>query len=188
MKGFSYKLWDEKEVNKLCKAAYPEFWPTYKRLQYKIQKVDMAKYMIADASSSGSWVIDLDVLPKHNLDVLLKDDAPYIFDRCSRKNIIANDIFYVGPGGLPGILDYCTRNLERVNNIDAYNTRKMRYIFQTTGPDFFTRYLKQTGLSVYTLALSDRTFLEARERHRDVKAKRSYVDVIHHLSWVDHVR
>ena len=189
MPGFNYKLWNERAVDELCRERYPTLWPTYKNLPYKIQKVDLAKYLVADSSARGSWVVDLDVVPQcPTLDVLLESDPPYVFDRCSRKHVIANDFFYVGAGGLPGIFEYFLENLKRVDDIAVYAQRRMRYIFHTSGPDFFTRYLKRAGLAQYTRALSDRTFLDARQRHRDTREKGAAVKIVHHLSWADQVR
>jgi len=114
--------------------------------------------------------------------------SDYLFDRCSRKGVIANDFFYVGSGGLPGIADFLLANVARVDAIPAYKERRLRYIFQSTGPDCFTRYLTAVGLAGYTRALSNRTFLDPAQRHRDVRARGAAIDVIHHLSWADQVR
>ena len=182
MRGWRYRLWNEKSVERLCKSRFPQLWVTYRRLRYPIQRVDLAKYMIAHAH--GGLIADLDVLPRCHVSKIVAGNRPYVFDRCSRQGIIANDFFYAGPGGFLGIFEYFKRNLARVNSIPAYAQRKMRYVFQTSGPDFFTRYLKRAGLVRYVRAMSNRTFLDRKERHRKVKAARPYIDVIHHLSWV----
>ena len=181
--GWEYTLWGEAEIERLCRERYPAFWPTYNALPYKIQQLDAAKYMLLD---TGGLVSDLDVLVSAPLDEIL-GDAPYVFDRCSRKNVVANDFLYVGPGGLPGILDYFVENLARLERVAVYRHWKMRYIFQTGGPDFFTRYLKRAGLLAYVRALSHRTFLDPKERRREVGDRDAKVRVIHHLSWRDHV-
>ena len=181
MRGWRYCLWDEQAVERLCRTRYPQIWSTYRRLKYDIQRVDLAKYMIADAY--GGVVADLDTLPRCHVDNIIGEN-PYLFDRCSRPNIIANDFFYIGgAGGLPGIFDYFTKNLARVNAIPVYQQRKMRYVFHTTGPDFFTRYLKLRGLRDYVQAISNRTFLDPKQRYRSVSTDNPQIDVIHHLSW-----
>ena len=126
MRGWAYKLWNEKDVEQLCHARYPRLWKTYRGLKYDIQRVDIAKYLIAD--SVGGVVVVMDVMPLTHISNIV-DGRPYVFDRCSRKGIIANDFFYVGAGGLPGIEAYIKKNLARINAIDAYKQRKMRYIF-----------------------------------------------------------
>lgn len=106
------------------------------------------------------------------------------FDRCSRKNVVANDIFYVGVLGLPGIFDDLASNKARLDAIEAYKCRKMRYVFHSTGPDFFSRYLKRTKLDNYVVAISERTFLDRREQHRNASVELPKTRVVHHLSWV----
>jgi len=178
--GWEYRLWDEEQVELLCQSVYPKLWNTYRSLKFAIQKVDLAKYMIAD--SCHGVVCDLDVIPLSHLDHIVSD-RPYLFDRCSRKHIICNDFFYVGEAGLPGIFAYFAENLARINAIHAYKQRKMRYVFHTTGPDFFTRYLKRAGLSEHVAAISNRSFLDPRQRHRNVNATKPKLDIVHHLSW-----
>ena len=180
MRGWRYRLWGEQAVEKLCKTRYPQLWCTYRRLRYDIQRVDLAKYMIADAY--GGVISDLDVLPRCHLSEVV-GSRPYVFDSCSRRGIIANDFFYVGPGGLPGFSEYFKQNLARIRTIPAYRQRKFRYVFHTTGPDFFTRYVKRAGLHSYVRTLSHRTFLDPKERHRNVSAAKAYIAVVHHLSW-----
>ena len=127
-------------ISKHC----PEMWQTYSALRYPIQRVDLAKYMVAHFV--GGLIVDLDVLPKCHVDEII-GDKPFVFDRCSRKHVIANDFFYIAePGGLPGPNDLFIANLARVNSINVYEQRKMRYVFQSCGPDFWTRYLKLVGL------------------------------------------
>ena len=60
----------------------------------------------------------------------------------------------------------------------------MRYIFNSSGPDFFSRFVKQAGLDKHVAAISNRTFLDPKQRHRRVSADRAQIEVIHHLSWV----
>ena len=134
MRGWTYKLWNEKDVEQLCRTHYPGLWKTYRGLKYDIQRVDVAKYLLAD--SLGGVIVDLDVIPLTHISNIVAG-RPYVFDRCSRNGIIANDFFYVGAGGLPGIEAYFKKNLARINAIDAYKQRKMRYIFSQHWPRFF---------------------------------------------------
>lgn len=182
-RGWKYKLWSERQVERLCRTRYPKLWPRYRRM-LPIQQVDCGKYLVADAI--GGLIADLDVLPRRALDEVV-GTSDYVFDRCSRKGVIANDFFFVSRG-LPGIEDALLENLARVDAIPAYRERRLRYIFQGTGPDFFTRYLKAAGLARYMRALSNRTFLDPKQRHRDVRVRGAAIDVRHHLSWQDQAR
>ena len=186
MRGWTYKLWNEKDVEQLCRAQYPRLWKTYRGLKYDIQRVDIAKYLIAD--SLGGVVVDLDVMPLTHISNII-DGRPYVFDRCSRKGIIANDFFFVKPGaGLPGLVDYFKKNLVRVNGIPAYNQREMRYVFQSYGPDFWSRYLKRAGLARHVQSLSNRFFLDPKQSHRIVRSTDPKLEIVHHLSWVPQLR
>ena len=180
MAGWTYKLWDDQAVEALCKDKCPQLLATYGALRYPVQRVDLAKYMIAH--HYGGLIVDLDILPLCHADAIIPKRCAYLFDRCSRKHVIANDFFYVGGEGPPGICEYFVQNLVRVNQIDAYKTRKMRYVFHTSGPDFFTRYLKQTGLDPHRAAISDRIFAHAPQRNTYAKDPR--IRVLHQLSWV----
>ena len=98
MDGWSYRLWDEAAVASLVCERYPALWDTYRGLRYPIQRVDFAKYAIAD--SFGGVVSDLDVIPLCHMDQLVS--SPCLFDMCSRARVIANDFMYTELG-LPGV-------------------------------------------------------------------------------------
>ena len=178
MKGWTYKLWTESEVYHLCKTQFPDSINVYSSL-IPIQRLDLAKYMVAH--TYGGVIVDLDVLPLKHLDTFICQ--PYLFDRCSRKNIIANDFFYVGCQGLPGIVEYFCENLDRVNKIEIYKIWKMRYIFQTSGPDFFSRYLKKNNLDKFTKRLSTRVFPFSSKRN--IVNPDPYLYIEHQLSWTN---
>jgi mannosyltransferase OCH1-like enzyme len=182
--GWRYKLWNEEAVERLIRTHRPELWDMYASLEHPIMCVDFAKLLIADVR--GGIVADLDVLPLCHPDHIV-GDRDYVFDRCSRPHVVANDFLYVGEGGLPGIWPYFVENLARVRGIAAYQQRKMRFVFQSTGPDFLTRYIRRAGLSDYVRAISSRTFLDPKEHRRSVSTRDPQIEVVHHLSWRSHV-
>ena len=167
-------------VETLIDANCPEFSPTYESFKYPIQRLDIAKYLVAH--HTGGLVADLDILPKCHADKIVGDGVPYLFDRCTRKRIVANDFFYVGAQGLPGLFDDLASNKARLDAIEAYKCRKMRYVFHSTGPDFFSRCLKRTDLDTYTVAISDRIFLDQREARRSVSVPEPQIRVVHHFN------
>ena len=183
MDGWTHRLWNEEAVDDLISEHYPALLDVYRALRYPVQRVDVAKYVIADAL--GGVVCDLDVLPRcHIGDIAV---SPCLFAFCSRRNVIANDFFYTEVG-LPGIFDDFASNLARVEAIPVYDRWKMRYVFQTTGPDFFTRYLKRAGLARFAQHLSARSFLDPRQRDREVVCPDAKLTIVHHLSWLPQVR
>ena len=173
--GWQHKLWTLKECTDLCAEYHPGFYDLFVRLP-KITQVDLSKYMVAHAH--GGLVVDLDVLPCCDLSFI---SAPYVLDFDCRDRKIANDLFYVDPGGLPGIVDYFTENWHRKCAIDVYRTWRLRFVFQTSGPDFFTRYLRQRGLHVHARALSTRTVPQDPTRNRT--AQHPLFIIEHRLTW-----
>ena len=90
-------------------------------------------------------------------------------------------------GACQNIFDYFLSNLARVNDTLCYEQRRMRKIFQTSGPDFFTRYLKRAGLCNHVEAISNRTFMDPAQKHRSVFAPSPKLEIVHHLSWLSQV-
>ena len=102
------------------KKRWTASFDVYHGTRYPVQRVDVAKYAIADAH--GGVVYDIVV-------------SPCTFDRCSRRNVLANDFLYIETG-LVGIFEDFAANLARVEAIPVYTHWKMHYVFQTTGPIF----------------------------------------------------
>ena len=84
---------------------------------------------------------------------------------------------------MPGIFDYFVENLKRIEGIEIYTRWPMRRIFQTSGPDFLTRYVKRFGLKVHVRAISERAFLDPKQRRRNVNVEDPKIRVLHHLIW-----
>jgi len=182
MVGWQYYLWDEAMVDGVIQERYPQIWETYHSLPHTIQRLDAAKYIIIDCV--GGAYADLDVRPITHLDNIVT--SPCTFDFCSRAHIVANDFLY-SEIGLPGIFEYLSMNLARIQTIPIYAIWKMRYVFQTTGPDFFTRYLKRAGLDHHVKHLSTRMFIDSKQKFREIVNPDAKLMVLHHVSWKPHV-
>ncbi len=102
MRGWQYRLWDEKAVEKLCRKKCSQLWGTFRQLKHDIQRVDLAKYMIAE--TYGGVIADLAVPPRFRFSKIV-GDRPDLLYGCSRPNSIANDLLCVGPEGRPGIFE-----------------------------------------------------------------------------------
>lgn len=181
--GWRYKLWTKGEIEELCRRKYPHLFPAFRRFKHEINRVDFAKYMVAH--TFGGVVSDLDVLPLKRMASIVGEKG-YLFDRCSRPGVIANDFFCVPRGGLPGLLEFCVERTSHVESKRIYDTWKMRRVFFSTGPDSFTAYLKKAGLAKHCRAISDRLFEDDR---RNVLAPAAPSLMISHaLSWVEEVQ
>ena len=180
MQGWDHKLWNESDVDALIRKDYPEYLQLYRDLPHAIQKVDVAKYAILN--SCGGLYADLDVLPKYPLTEII-GNCDFLFDRDSRKGVVANDVIYVkNPNSLVGVMDSLKQNLLRVNGIKVYAKWKMRYIGQSTGPDFWTRFIKESNLLSHQRALANRIFSEGQS-HRNLYVDGACFDIFHQLSW-----
>ena len=160
-KRWKYHLWRKSEVLKLCRLKYPHLLKHFKSLKYEINRLDMAKYMVAN--SYGGIIADLDVIPQQSLDKIIKNKT-YLFDRCSRKNIIANDFFYVPKNGLPGLPEFVIKRSRHTKQKKIYNVWKMKSVFYSTGPDALTRYLRNSKLDQHCEAISDRIFKDEKTK------------------------
>ena len=143
-------------------------------------KVDIAKYILGNCF--GGVVADLDVVPQKPLSRIVTENSPY-FDKCSRKNFVANDFFYVPAGGLPSILEECRSNVDELSKKEIYRTWKYRYVLRSTGPDFLTKYVKRHALLDRVFGLSSRLFLDPRQTERNVERDGAPLIVYHTASW-----
>ena len=149
--GWQHKLWTFRDCADLSAAHYPEFYDLFFYGLPKITQLDVSKYMVAHAQ--GGLVVDLDVLPWcRDLTFI---SSPYVFDVDSRDRKINNDLFYADPGGLPGILEYFVENWHRKCEIDVYRAWRLRFVFQTSGPDS-SRGIYASGAYMCTRASSRR--------------------------------
>ena len=185
MSGCFHTLWSYSDVLHLCKEYYPSLVETFCNLRYPIQQVDLAKYMIGNLYTP-CVVCDLDVIPTQHLEKIpgISNRRPFVFDRCSRRSIVANDFFFIRDShSLDPLFEYFVSNLKRMDSIQAYKTRKMRYVFHTTGPDFWSRFIKQRGWQSYVEALSTRMFADTKQTKRNVYINNAYLIIEHQLSW-----
>ena len=137
MGGWEYRLWDE--------ATTASFASAVLLFSMSIAFGTTRRCCQVRDSCFGGAVCDFGVFPQRHLDGIVSSLC--LFDLCSRRNVVANDDLYT-ERGLPGIFDDFAANLARGIAIPVYACWKMRYVFQSTGPNFFTR-LNRTGLARY---------------------------------------
>jgi len=154
--NYSYRMWDQKSCQRLI-AKYPEFLDLYNSVKYPIMKVDIIRFIILHYY--GGLYLDLDVEPN---DVTLKNydfacakclkhkglkkgdsikNKPYeieILQSCPCNNILTDYLRYV------------KKQIEEKDEIEVYETWKVRYVLQTTGPMSFNRFMKDKYVDTYT--------------------------------------
>ena len=68
--GWSYKLWDDKQIRKLIKNNYPSILICiYDNYPFWVMRVDLAKYCILN--HEGGLIIDMDTRPKQSFEKLI---------------------------------------------------------------------------------------------------------------------
>ena len=146
--GAIYHEWTPEEAETLIRNHYPQYWPTYVKVRYPIQRVDMAR--IAILHFCGGLYSDMDVIPNRYeyprqqfavcvvpAGLAAKDKAFYDMEVISAnpKNPV-----------LLQWLDYIQKQIQekdyRAEN-SVWRNRRMRYVYQTTGPAALKRFLDE---------------------------------------------
>ena len=192
--NYEYKLWDDDDCNNLI-AKYPEF-NYYHDVRYKIMKVDIIRFLIL--FEYGGIYSDLDVIPRiDNFDFILSPincDKIYVAQYINKyHNLFDIEILMTGFTRnklLYDYLKYIPSQIEEKNNIDIYKKWKIRYIFQTTGPRSFNRFIKPKKYNDYVKSL-DTILLEENIKITDDINIPKHLNVLfvsyHSLSYNDEI-
>ena len=180
---WDYKLWDEKMVKELILDCCPDFLPFYEELRFDIQRVDVAKYLIAHFV--GGLIADLDVFPwPSKIDFIDLNLLQVVNDSNPKRT--QNDIFYCPKGALPGILESLKENYYRCKAIPIYKTWRFRFVLQTTGPMFWTRFLKK--LPHVKKNWVTRAFTDKKYSHLSVYHLNAPFYAFHRSTWKNSLR
>ena len=161
MMGAQYHLWGPNELETLMRTKYPQFWDMYVNVRYPIMRVDIGRIAILHAY--GGIYADLDTLPNRQwyaqarLAVCSVWGPPGGGYKKSdwreeegaegvqpRKELWDMEVL-VGALGEPVFLrwlGYIREQIEsRSYDEGVYRTRRMRYVYHTTGPYGMQRFL-----------------------------------------------
>ena len=157
-----HHLWSVDEVEALIKQQYPLLWHTYVHVPFSVMRVDIGR--VAILHHYGGMYADLDVYP--NRDTYAHADFAvqkvYASGYCSSKtkcvpakrkhnvahksDVIDMEVLIAAQGHpiLLDWLDYMRQQIEEKNYAESqfYQTAKIRYIHQTTGPQCLARFLR----------------------------------------------
>jgi mannosyltransferase OCH1-like enzyme len=142
---YEYILWDEVSCQKLVSEYYPEYADFYANLRYEIQRIDFVRFCILHRF--GGFYIDMDMFILKPLDALTAKDFVFHNIRHVKKNysFIENDFI----GSIQGsplwkqLMKECVGNYREKAAIGIYDTWKGRFVLQTTGPKFLSRFIRQ---------------------------------------------
>jgi len=160
-KDYQYIFFTDNDIEKFLYKNYPDYYKTYNKLPYKIQKIDFFRYIAV--YHYGGFYFDLDMFGFLPLDDLLHYDCIFPVDQnlddrncnyfrfneyCNNKKININ--FLLGQYAFAACInnDFIKYIIDGIhNNIDKYiqedkikdnNFNYEIYIYKTTGPDYVT--------------------------------------------------
>lgn len=159
--NYEYKLWNKESCEELL-LKYPEF-KYYHDVRFKIMKVDIMRFIIL--YHYGGLYSDMDIIPQiNNFDFVLDNPQKMHLSEYVNKKCLGYDIEVIGCYRknplLYEYLKYMPTQIEEKNNIDVYKSWKIRYVFQTTGPRSFNRFLKNTSCPYDIISLNTVLFEE----------------------------
>ena len=140
-----YKLWDKKQVEELI-DTYTNLKNYYYDVKYPIMKCDIARFIIV--YQFGGLYVDLDVLPNKEI-INIDENKLTLCKYINKKEECDIEMLYAPKQFLPlweFVALYVPKQIEEKDNIDVYKNWIIRYVFQTTGPQSFRRYLKNKKL------------------------------------------
>ena len=143
-KDYEYRLWREKDCEKLIENKLPQYYDFYINMKYKIQQIDFMRYAILYLF--GGVYIDLDILPIKKFNFHKNKLILYTFNKIIQKHneFVQNDLMATEPLNpfFWMLLHRCERNYKAKEKIDVYKNWKARFVLQTTGPRYFSKTLK----------------------------------------------
>ena len=179
-KGYEYKLWSEDDCQNLIDEHYSDYKSLYDNFRFEIQKIDFIRFCILH--KFGGVYIDLDMFILKPLCDLLKGKK-YVFhnvkDVQPNWSLIEND-FMASIEGSPLWLDImkeCKTNYYEKLGVNVYETWKGRFIMQTTGPRFLSRYFKNKFPNY-------KPFNIAKTNKHTVDEERFYIQDLKMNTWI----
>ena len=139
-----YKLWNKEEVEELVNT-FANIKEYYYDVKYPVMKVDIARFLII--YHFGGMYVDLDVIPikdKIEIDETKLTLCKYM----NKKDNMDIEIIYSPKYNLDlfnFVAFYIPSQISEKNET-LPNSWKIRYVFHTTGPQSFRRYLKKNKL------------------------------------------
>ena len=144
LENCEYRLWSEEECEDLLRD-YPEFRKLYYSCKYEIMKIDIIRFIIL--YEHGGLYADLDVIP------VVKELPSYEFAVSKNDQHLNIEVLLSTKRNkvLLCFLEYVEGQIILKNEIDIYKNWKLRYVYQTTGPRSFARFLQGKEFNILKL-------------------------------------
>ena len=137
-----YKLCDKQQIEELVNT-YTNIKNYYNDVKYPIMKCDIARFLVL--YQFGGMYVDLDVMP--NKDVINIDPTTLALCKYMNKKEDCDIEIIYSPKQNFNLWEYVAlyvpSQIKEKDEIDIYEIWKIRYVFNTTGPNSFRRYLKK---------------------------------------------
>jgi hypothetical protein len=169
--GHIYKLWNKQQIEELVNT-YDDIKKYYYDVKYPVMKADISRFLVL--YQFGGLYVDLDCCP--NKDKIFIDEtklnlADYIWGihgKMEKGHLDMEVIYSPKYNNLlyNYIAKYVPTQIEEKNKIKVYDTWVIRYIFQTTGPASFNRWLKKNKITrkhlhaIPSVLLEENIFIE----------------------------
>ena len=93
---YRFELWDDERMKAFVKAQFPDYYHTWKRYRYKIERVDAARVLIL--LKYGGIYLDLDVGCRRSLDNLRRAEGTRLLLPMTKPLGVSNDFIMSAPG------------------------------------------------------------------------------------------
>ena len=137
--GYQYILWSPEMCDNLIEE-YLDYKDLYNSVKYSIMKVDIIRFLILH--KHGGLYADLDTKPKCKT---LKSSTFITAYKVGQKREHYEMEVIQSIKGHPYLLeflDYVKTQIDEKDKVEVYEKWKCRYVYQTTGPQSFNRFLK----------------------------------------------
>ena len=143
---YEHTLWSEEDCSTLIAEHFPNEEEFYHSMRYDIQRVDFMKFCIPYVH--GGIYVDLDIFPLRKYDRIL--DRDFLMYNMS-DDFIQQDFIASAPKNpiWKLLIGKIVENYKEKEKIEIYEKWKGRFVLQTTGPRFVTRFFK-THFKDYT--------------------------------------
>lgn len=134
-KTYKYVHWTDADMEEFVKTIYPDFYSTYTKYKYHIQRCDAFRYLIL--YRYGGIYIDMDIVCRKKLDDLLQYDI--VFARSSNIAKYATNSFMMSIPNHP-FMKYAIDNLPLYQ--DSYSSfGKHWHVMNSTGPIYLQKIM-----------------------------------------------
>ena len=134
--GFTHMMWTDEKIDEFVRTNFSEFYKIFQSYPYKINRIDMVRYMIL--FKYGGIYIDMDFLIKDNFYAKLADGkinlvgSIFFYNEEHQNSLMASPPF---EDFWLNLLEISSKALKDLDHEDRYKSKgKGQYTLTMTGP------------------------------------------------------